>query len=353
MEGFNNKRIELSVVVPAFNEESCINEFYRVVSSHLGQITSSWEIIFVDDGSSDRTVERLLALREKDSRVKVLCFAKNFGNQVATSAGLRFSRGKAVITMDADLQHPPEMIADMVRLWKEGYHSVYTVRNYGKGTGFFKRWLSSLFAKTLNRFSELSMPEGISDFRLLDRKVVDYVNSMEENSRFLRAMISWLGFREIGIPFTANLRQHGQTKFSLAKLIRLSIDGITSFSVLPLRWITYLGASVAVVSLLYAIFVLYEVAIEGIETPGWPTLIVAILFLGGVQLISLGVVGEYVGRIYMETKRRPLFVLQEKHGFGSMDTLDRHSENTCVSHIKPITIVSRETPSHEKQTDVA
>lgn len=309
--------IELSVVVPAFNEESCIDEFYRVVSSQLDQVTSSWEIIFVDDGSRDRTVQRLLAIREKDSRVKILCFARNFGNQIATSAGLRFSEGEAVITMDADLQHPPEMIAEMVQLWKEGYHSVYTVRSYGKKTGFFKRKLSSLFAKTLNRFSDLSMPEGISDFRLLDRRIADYVNSMEENSRFLRAMISWLGFREIGIPYVANPRHQGETKFSLTKLIRLSVDGITSFSIRPLRWIIYLGMTVASLSLIYAGYVLYEVFVEGIITPGWPTLIVAVLFLGGVQLISTGVVGEYVGRTFMESKRRPLFVIQEKHGIDS------------------------------------
>lgn len=317
MEDADRKEIELSVVVPACNEEACVDEFYERVSSQLEQITSSWEIIFIDDGSRDRTVQHLLALREKDDRIKILCFARNFGNQLASSAGLRHSAGKAVITMDADLQHPPEMIPEMVRLWKEGYDSVYTVRSYGKETGFFKRRLSSLYARTLNRFSDLSLPAGLSDFRLLDRRIVDYVNSMEENSRFLRAMISWLGFREIGIPFTAPPRQGGRTKFSPGKLLRLSIDGITSFSVRPLRWITYLGLSVAVFSLLYAVSILFEVAAEGIETPGWPTLIVAILFLGGVQLISLGVVGEYVGRIYMETKKRPLFVLREKHGFDT------------------------------------
>lgn len=339
-----HKEIELSVVVPAYNEEACIEKFYQAVSSELDQITDSWEIIFIDDGSRDRTVERLLTLREKDSRVKVLRFARNFGNQIATSAGLRFARGKAVITMDADLQHPPEMIAEMVRLWREGYHSVYTVRNYGKNTGFFKSRFSSLFAKALNRVSNLSMPEGISDFRLLDRRVVDYVNSMEESSRFLRAMISWLGFREIGITFTANSRYQGKTKFSARKLIRLSIDGITSFSARPLRWITYFGMFIAAISLLYATYVLYEVAVEGILTPGWPSLIIAVLFLGGVQLISIGVVGEYVGRTYTESKRRPLFVLQEKHGFDSELESD---------HPATISVPSRVTANYGAQTDVA
>lgn len=203
----------------------------------------------------------------------------------------------------------------MHRLWREGYHSVYTQRTYGKDIGVLKRRLSSVYAKTLNRFSDLDMPEGISDFRLLDRKIVDYVNSMDENSRFLWAMISWLGFREIGIPYIAAPRSQGYTKFSFRKLVRLSIDGITSFSFRPLRWIMYLGMIFAILSLLYAGSVLYEVATEGILTPGWPTLIVAVLFLGGMQLISIGVLGEYVGRTYMESKRRPLFVLQEKHGY--------------------------------------
>lgn len=338
------KDIEISLVVPVYNEEACVDEFYQEVSSELDQITDSWEIIFIDDGSRDRTVERLLSLREKDSRVKVLCFARNFGNQIATSAGLRYSNGRAVITMDADLQHPPEMIAEMVRYWRDGYHCVYTVRSYGKDTGVFKRWFSSLFAKALNRVSNLAMPEGISDFRLLDRRIVDYINTMEESSRFLRAMISWLGFRDIGIPFTASPRHRGQTKFSTKKLLRLSIDSITSFSVRPLRWITYFGMFDATLSLFYAAYVLYEVTVEGVMTPGWPTLIIAILFLGGVQLISIGVVGEYVGRIFIESKRRPLFVVQEKHGFDSEIEPDR-----------PVTISvpSRITTNLGAQTDVA
>jgi glycosyltransferase involved in cell wall biosynthesis len=244
-----------------------------------------------------------------------LRFSKNFGNQAALSAGLKFAQGDAVITMDSDLQHPPELIPEMVRHWQNGVHSVFTIRTYSEEVGFVKRSLSSVFAKTMNLLSRTSLQEGTSDYRLLDRKVVDAVNLMEENARFLRAMISWLGFRQIGIPFTTKPRAAGTTKFSLAKLLRLSLDSITSFSVLPLRWITVCGLTIAAMSLCYAVYVLVEVLMTGITTPGWPSLIVAIMFLGGMQLTALGIVGEYVGRIYMEAKRRPLFVVQEEFGF--------------------------------------
>jgi glycosyltransferase involved in cell wall biosynthesis len=243
-------------------------------------------------------------------------FSRNFGNQAAASAGLRFSRGDAVIVMDSDMQHPVELIPEMVRLWREGYHSIYTTRNYGDETGLLKRWTSSLFSRVMRYFSNLPLPDGLSDFRLLDRKVVNYINAMGESSRFLRAMIFWLGFKQVGIKFTANPRLAGQTKFSPVKLIRLSLDSLTSFSILPLRLITYIGVVVACVSILYAGYVFYEALATGILTPGWPTLVIATLFLGGVQLMSLGVVGEYVGRIYMETKQRPLFVVKEKIGFN-------------------------------------
>jgi glycosyltransferase involved in cell wall biosynthesis len=287
----------------------------------LDSVSDSWEIIFVNDGSTDGSLAVLKNLHDKDERVKVVGFSRNFGNQVAVTAGLNFSQGKAVIVMDSDLQHPPELITEMVRLWREGFHSVYTVRDYGNEIGIVKRTTSKIFSKVMNYFSQLSMPEGLSDFRLLDRKVVNSINSMTENSRFLRAMISWLGFRQTGIKYIANPRFAGNTKFSLPKLITLAIDGITSFSIYPIRWITYCGMLVAMMSMIYAGYILCEVFTTGILTPGWPSLIVAILFLGGIQLMSLGVVGEYIGRIYIETKRRPLFIVQEQFGFEPQETI--------------------------------
>ena len=311
--------VRISVVVPAFNEEEGLDAFYQALSAQLEQIGETWEIVFVNDGSRDSTFEVLKRLHENDPRVKVLNFSRNFGNQVAISAGLKYAQGDAIIIMDADLQHPPELLPEMVRLWKdEGYHSVYTLRTYDEKTSYFKRLSSSLFCKFLNRVSDLDMPEGISDYRLIDRRIVDCLNAMQENSRFLRAMISWLGFRKIGISYTANERHAGESKFSFTKLLKLSCDAIASFSVKPLRWITYLGLFIACCSMLYAGYVLFETFVFGLVTPGWPTLIIAILFLGGVQLISLGIIGEYIGRIYTEVKNRPLFVIQEKLGFESV-----------------------------------
>ncbi len=319
---------DISVVAPAYNEEEGIHVFAEKVAEQLNLTGLSWELIFVDDGSRDRTVEKLRGLRESEPRIKILQFSRNFGHQAAITAGLRFASGKAVITMDSDLQHPPELIPEMVNHWKNGYHHVFTTRAYGEEIGLLKRATSSCYMKTLNRFSGLKMPAGLSEYRLLDRKMVDQVNAMPESSRFLRAMIHWLGFREIGIPFTAAPRFAGQSKYSPLKMIRLSADGIVSFSTSPLRYITYTGIFVAMMSLLYTVYVLYEAFFLGISTPGWPTLVIAVMFLGAVQLISLGVVGEYVGRIYTEAKQRPLFVLQEAYGFTDAENAGETAEES-------------------------
>ena len=310
-------RAIVSVVAPVFNESEGISAFVSAVVAELDRLPYTWEIVLVDDGSTDSTWETLQALHAEDRRVKILRFSRNFGNQAAVSAGLKFAQGDAIITMDSDLQHPPELIPQMVQHWQNGFHSVFTIRTYSENTGIFKRVMSSLFAKIMHLLSQTPMQEGTSDYRLLDRKVVDSVNLMGENARFLRAMISWLGFRQVGISFKTNPRIAGTTKFSFMKLFRLSLDSITSFSVLPLRWITVCGLIVAALSLCYAAYIVGEVWLWGITSPGWPTLIVTILFLGGMQLTALGIVGEYVGRIYMETKRRPLFVVQDKFGFES------------------------------------
>ena len=309
----------ISVVVPVYNEEESLEAFYEAVSDQLHRLDILWELVFVNDGSKDRTLEILQMLHNRDSRVHIVDFARNFGNQIALSAGFEFASGHAVIIMDADLQHPPELLPEMIRLWKEEkYLGVYTIRSYGQSVSRFKRWTSSLFHKVLNKLSDLNLPEGISDFRLLDRKIVDYLNEMKENSRFLRAQISWLGFRQIGVPFTAAPRVAGRSKFSIRRLLQLSLDGMTGFSIKPLRAIIYFGMLTALAGALYALAIVCNTLFFGQDVPGWPTLIVAILFMGGVQLISLGVIGEYIGKIYMETKQRPLYVVQEKIGFDTL-----------------------------------
>ena len=307
----------ISVVAPVFNEAEGIRTFVNAVVAELDQLPYAWEIVLVDDGSIDNTWEILQTLHAEDSRVKVLRFSRNFGNQAAVSAGLKFAQGDAVITMDSDLQHPPELIPKLVQHWQNGFQSVFTVRTYADDVSFLRKSVGKVFGKIMRYISQAPSQGGSSDFRLLDRKVVDSVNLMGENARFLRPMISWLGFRQTSFPFKMDPRAAGTTKFSFLKLCRLSLDGITSFSVLPLRWITACGLAVAAMSLCYALYVLGTVWLTGITTPGWTSLIITILFLGGMQLTALGIVGEYVGRIYMETKRRPLFVLQDKAGFDA------------------------------------
>jgi len=307
----------ISVVAPVFNEADGIRAFTDAVATELNRLTDVWEIVLVDDGSNDGTWDILQTLHAEDSRIKVLRFSRNFGHQLAITAGMQYAQGDAVIVMDADLQHPPALISQMVAKWKEGFGVVYTIRSYGNEIGWFKRITSNLFYRTLNFLSDTKLEPGASDFRLLDRTVLDQFNAMPENVRFIRGMIRWLGFRQTSIPFTAAPRFAGQSKFSLVKMFRFALEGITSFSVLPLRWITACGLTVATMSIFYAIYVLFEALVFGDTAPGWASLIVAVSFLGGMQLTALGIVGEYVGRIYMETKRRPLFVVQEQFGFDA------------------------------------
>ena len=307
----------VSVVAPVFNEAEGIRSFVHAVVAELDRLSYTWEVVLVDDGSTDDTWEMLQKLHAEDSRIKILQFSRNFGHQAALTAGLKLAAGRAVIVMDSDLQHPPELIPTMLKMWQQGTHVVHTIRSYGNETGWFKRKTSDWFYALCNLVSEIKFIPGAADFRLMDRAVVDCFNTMPEQSRFLRGMIRWLGFREASLDYVALPRTTGVSKYNFLKMFSFAADGITSFSVLPLRWITACGLIVAAMSLCYAMYVLGEVLMTGNTTPGWPTLVVAVLFLGGMQLTALGIVGEYVGRIYMETKRRPLFVVQNKLGFDS------------------------------------
>ncbi|MGL4593688.1 MAG: glycosyltransferase family 2 protein [Thermoguttaceae bacterium] len=309
----------ISIVVPVYNEEAGLVEFYESVSNQLEQIGLSWEIVFVNDGSKDQSEMVLRQLHERDFRVKFLSFSRNFGHQIAITAGSQHASGRAVITMDADLQHPPSMIPEMVALWSSGYHVVYTIRTYGDDTSLFKRKTSELFYQTINKISDIKFVPGAADFRLLDRKVVDYLNSMPENSKFVRGMVSWLGFKQIGVPYLAAARKTGVSKYTLKKMVTFALDGISSFSTKPLRWISYFGISVALLGVLFACQVLFETLFLGGTAPGWPTIMITVLILSGAQLISLGVIGEYIGKIYMETKRRPPYVIDERIGFADSD----------------------------------
>jgi len=321
----------ISVVVPVYNEEESLEAFYEAVSNRLNHLEIAWELVFVNDGSKDRSLEILHSLHERDSRVHIIDFARNFGHQIAITAGSSHASGDAVICMDADLQHPPELIPEMIQLWKDGNHVVYTVRSYGEEIGWFKKKTSQWFYSVLNNISDTSFIPGAADFRLMDRKVVDSLNEMPERTRFVRGMVSWLGFRQIGIPYIANPRVAGTSKYTLRKMLAFAIDGITGFSTKPLRWITYLGMMVASISIFYACYVLFETIFLGKQTPGWPTLIITMLLLGGIQLISLGVIGEYIGKIYMETEQRPFYVVQEKIGFETTNIMENDNHPAIVS----------------------
>ncbi len=314
---------DLSVVVPAYNEEETLEAFYRAIVPVLESLDLSWELIFANDGSRDRTAEIIRTLSARDSRVKGLVFSRNFGHQIAITAGIRHASGRAVITMDADLQHPPELIPELGRLWRDGHHVVYTVRTYGQEIGRFKRATSDLFYRVINKLADVELIPGAADFRLLDRQVVDYLNAMPESARFVRGMVAWLGFKQVGLPYTAAPRFAGKSKFSLFKMIAFAVEGITSFSTRPLRWCMYFGFFAAFSVVPYSLLAIYQHFFTNLTVPGWSSLIVAVSFLGGVQLISLGILGEYIGRIYTEIKRRPLYTLQDRYGFVEADEESR------------------------------
>ena len=307
----------ISLVIPCFNEEEGIHETHRRLSQMLARLEGcSYEIVYVDDGSRDRTPALLRDLQAADPHVRVVYLSRNFGHQFAVSAGLGHATGDAVVIMDADLQDPPEVVPEMIERWRQGYEVVYGVRTDREGETRFKLITARVFYRLIRRMSDTDIPLDTGDFRLLDRRVVDAIVAMPERDRFVRGMVSWVGFRQIGVPYRRAARFAGSTKYPLAKMARFAVDGLLSFSVKPLRlstWLGFLSAGVALVAIVYA---LMQRLFTSDWVTGWTALIIAILFLGGVQLISLGIIGEYIGRLYGEAKRRPLFLVRERLGFS-------------------------------------
>ena len=304
----------LSVVTPAFNEEANLEEFYRQTAACLDAAGLAWEIVMVDDGSADATQEVIDRLHRWDARVRGVSFARNFGNQVAVSAGLAMARGEAVVIIDADLQHPIELIPKMVEAWREGYQIVNTVRRYGKKAPFPKRFLSFVFYKVMNVLSGTKIEAAAPDFKLLDRRVVDLLVQLPERTRYFKALIPWLGFRQTSIPFDCKERFAGTSSFNFIRLAELALDGIISFSTKPLRAIILLGMIVLLITVPYGAWALFQFFFLGAKTPGWTSIILVNLLLGGATLISLGILGEYIGRIYNEVKQRPLFTVKKVWG---------------------------------------
>ncbi len=300
-----------SIVVPVFNEEGCLEELYHRVKAVMESTGEPWELVLVDDGSRDRSTEIIKHLAEQDRRVRPIIFARNFGHQIAVTAGLDYSRGQAVVIIDADLQDPPEVILDLISKWREGYEVVYAVRTEREGETWFKKATAAAFYRLIYRITDVKIPVDTGDFRLMDRKVVDVLNRMREHHRFLRGMSAWVGFRQIGVPYKRAPRFAGETKYPLRKMLRLALNAITSFSYFPLQLATYMGFIAAGLAILAIPFVVVLRALQPQAFFGQASTLIAVLFLGGVQLISLGILGEYVGRIYDEVKGRPLYVVRE------------------------------------------
>ncbi|MCL4491347.1 MAG: glycosyltransferase family 2 protein [Nitrospirae bacterium] len=301
----------LSIVLPIYNEEKCIDALWERLRLLKQRIDGyGIEFIMVNDGSSDRSLTMMKGIAERHHNVKILSFSRNFGHQVALSAGLEHARGDVVVVMDADLQDPPELIVDMLSKYQEGYDIVYAVRRERRGETSFKRKSASWFYKTLNRLSSTPIPQNTGDFRLLSRRAVDAFNRLGEKDRFLRGMLSWIGFNQVGIEYDRPPRIAGETKYPLKKMLLFALDGIVSFSNLPLRLATWLGFFTSFLALLYIVVVLIKKFL-GYTLPGYASIMVSILFLGGVQLITIGILGEYISRIYNEAKGRPLYIIEE------------------------------------------
>jgi glycosyltransferase involved in cell wall biosynthesis len=306
--------IEISVVVPIYREAESVEPLCRRLIPVLERVVGSFEILFVDDGSTDETLLAIRAQNMRDPRVKAVSFSRNFGKEIAIAAGLDHARGAAVVIMDADLQHPPETIADFVAKWREGHVMVYGQRTDRAGESRMKRGFTHAFYRLFARYGETELPEGAGDFRLIDRKGVEVLRSLGERARFSKGLYAWIGFPSVGVPFVVEDRQFGTTKWSFRKLFRFAFDGITSFSTMPLRVWTYLGGLISLLSMATAIFYAVRTLLFGTDVPGYPSLIVSVMFFSGIQLMSLGMIGEYVGRIFAEVKRRPLYVVAETVG---------------------------------------
>ena len=304
-----------SIIAPIYNESGNIQELYRRLREVLDSTGEYWELILIDDGSTDDSADLIRQYADQDTRVKPVIFARNFGHQLAVTAGLDYSQGDAVVIIDSDLQDPPEVILDLISKWKEGYQVVYAVRAEREGESWFKLFTASLFYRLITSITDVKIPLDAGDFRLLDRKVVNVLKQMRERHRFLRGMSSWVGFHQTGVPYRRAARQVGETKYPFRKMFRLAINAVTSFSYFPLQLATYIGFIAAGLSIL-SIPVVIAIRLWGTETPllGQATTLIAVLFLGGAQLISLGILGEYIGRLYDEAKGRPLYIVLEAPG---------------------------------------
>ena len=312
-----NKDIELSIIVPMYNEDSGLDIFFREVERVLGNEKLSYEIICINDGSDDSTLTDLLTHRNRNPAIKIINLSRNFGKEAALSAGLNHCRGRAVIPIDADLQDPVDVIPKLVAKWKEGYDVVYATRASREKDNFFKRKTSLWFYNIYNSISARPIPANTGDFRLIDARIVNIIKQLPERNRFMKGLFNWVGFKQTGIEYTRQERVAGASKWNYWKLWNFALDGITSFSTVPLRICTYLGLLVSATAFIYMLFLIIRTMIHGIDVPGYASVMVVVLMIGGIQLTFLGVIGEYLGRVFQETKQRPLYIVSDLYGLNN------------------------------------
>ena len=305
---------KISIVIPAYNEEKNLIVIYERLSKVFSNLSNcSYEIIFVNDGSKDNTQEKLEELASEFYEVKFIEFSRNFGHQSAVKAGLDFATGDAIISMDADLQHPPELIPELIKQWEDGYDIVYTIREYPKKISYFKKTSSSSFYKILNKISDINIEKGDSDFRLIDQSVLEVIRNWNEDNLFLRGIIKWVGFKQIGVHYTADERFSGESKYTFEKMIKFAVTGVTSFSVKPLHIAIYLGFVFTFLSVILFLFNVLRAFYLGTEVSGWASLILTIVFFGGMQMSILGIIGLYIGKIFTQVKDRPSYIVRNKN----------------------------------------
>lgn len=305
---------ELSIVIPMHNEQESLESLFARLKPCLESVTTNYEIVCVNDGSRDNTFELLRAYHAKDPRIKLVNLSRNFGKETALTAGIDYAVGQAVIPIDADLQDPPELIPELVKEWRKGFKVVLATRRSRPGDSWFKRKSAEWFYRAMNKVSTVKLPPNTGDFRLMDRVVVDAVRQLPERTRFMKGIFAWVGFSTTTVYFDRESRVAGQTTWNYWKLWKFALDGIFSFTTVPLRVWTYIGALISMFAFLWAIYIIILTVFLGNNVAGYPSLIVAVLFMGGMQLLSIGIIGEYVGRIYRETKHRPLYLVQETVG---------------------------------------
>lgn len=308
---FQKEYFKVSVVVPLFNEEGNVNVLTQEIVDILSKYVD-YELIYIDDGSYDGTLDMLKQQNKKNKKVKFISFSRNFGHQNALRAGLDYATGDCVISMDGDMQHPPKLIPQLVDKWQKGYDIVYTIRKDDPSISFFKRKTANIFYWAMNKFSDIEIKSGVADFRLLDRSVLDIVKTIRENDLFIRGMVSWLGFRQYGIEYMPEKRNWGKTKYSFFRMTKFAITGMTSFSLKPLHISTMLGYIIATIAFLYGIYAIIIKLFTNNAISGWTSVLVVVLFIGGIQLIMIGILGEYTGKLFIESKKRPNYIIKEK-----------------------------------------